>query len=302
MLEATVNRAAGLSFPIVVVGNHLLGPNGIDSNDPDGLTTVGDRMRQKRLAQAAFLANYVQSRQTTTPGEHIVVAGDFNASEFNDGYADVMNVIAGTPPPDNETVVPGDGVVDLVNPDLVNLVNTPPAAERYSEVDRRQRGQPRSRARQRGLVADTTARRIEHPRINADYPETERNNNATALRVSDRDPVVAYFAPLAFTTADLSVTKDDTPDPVTAGQNLTYTITVDQQRAGRRRLGVAVRHACRRTRPSSRSRRPPAGRARRRRWARAAPSRARSASLGRRHLPSSRWWSRSPRRLRTGRC
>ena len=43
-------------------------------------------------------------------------------------------------------------------------------------------------------MAATTARRIEHARIGADYPETERNNNATALRVSDRDPVVMYLA------------------------------------------------------------------------------------------------------------
>ncbi|HET9212577.1 MAG TPA: DUF11 domain-containing protein, partial [Thermoanaerobaculia bacterium] len=35
-----------------------------------------------------------------------------------------------------------------------------------------------------------------------------------------------YFQVAAFATADLAVTKTDTPDPVTAGTNLTYTITV----------------------------------------------------------------------------
>ena len=36
-------------------------------------------------------------------------------------------------------------------------------------------------------------------------------------------------------SADLSVTKNDSPDPVLAGQNITYTVTVRQQRTQRRR-------------------------------------------------------------------
>ena len=103
-----------------------------------------------------------------------------------------MNMVAGTPPPDNETVVPGDGV-DLVNPDLVNLFSTPPAAERYSDVFEGNARNVDHVLVSAGLVANTTARRIEHPRIGADYPETEIDNDATALRFSDRDPVVAYF-------------------------------------------------------------------------------------------------------------
>ena len=160
-----------------------------------------------------------------TPGEHLVLTGDFNAFEVNDGYVDVINTIAGTPPPDNETVVPDDGV-DLVTPDLVNLVNTPPAAERYSAVDAGNAANVDHALVSAGLVADTSARRIEHPRINADYPETERNNLATALRVSDRDPVVAYFASNTLELTDLAITKVDTPDPALAGENVTYTITV----------------------------------------------------------------------------
>ncbi len=45
---------------------------------------------------------------------------------------------------------------------------------------------------------------------------------ATPFRASDHDPVIVGL----FQVADLSVTKVDTPDPVTAGSNLTYTITV----------------------------------------------------------------------------
>ncbi len=45
---------------------------------------------------------------------------------------------------------------------------------------------------------------------------------ATPYRASDHDPVLVGL----FQVADLAVTKVDTPDPVTAGANLTYTLTV----------------------------------------------------------------------------
>ena len=147
VLEATVNRTSTSGMPIVVIVSDLIGLEGIDSFVPAGSTTVGDRVRRKRLAQAESLANYVQGRLTANPGEHLLVTGSHNAFEVNDGHVDVMNVIAGTPPPDNETSVPGDGV-DLVNPDLLNLVNTPPPVQRYSSRVRRYRPQPRSRAGQ----------------------------------------------------------------------------------------------------------------------------------------------------------
>ena len=44
----------------------------------------------------------------------------------------------------------------------------------------------------------------------------------TPYRASDHDPVLVGLFPVS----DLAITKMDTPDPVTAGNNLTYTITV----------------------------------------------------------------------------
>jgi uncharacterized repeat protein (TIGR01451 family) len=225
MLEMTVSRTSGSSFPIVAIVTDLAGLTGIDDQSPDGFTTVGDRVRRKRLAQAAQLADYVNQRQTTDPAEHLVVLGGFNASEVNDGHVDVMGVLAGTPVPDNQTAVPGDGV-DLVTTDLTNLFSTPPAAERYSDVFL---GNARSLDHvlvSAGLIAGTSARRIEHPRIAADYPESELNTISSALRFSDRDPVVAYLTTSSLDTADVAVTKVDTTDPVVAGTTLTYTITV----------------------------------------------------------------------------
>src|SRR5207237_7364968 len=50
--------------------------------------------------------------------------------------------------------------------------------------------------------------------VSATTPDNNGNNN------SDTETT------LVATSADLSVTKTDAPDPVTAGTNLTYTITV----------------------------------------------------------------------------
>lgn len=232
-LAATVARAPGITFDVVVVNNHLRSLVGI--NDETGTpVTTGERVRRKRQVQADFLAQYLQSRLTTTPGEHLVVIGDLNAFEFNDGYQDTLGTISGTPSPDNQTAVcatcavapnTGDGS-DQLNPDLVNLVATPPPAQRYSYVEDGNAQNLDHALLATGVVADTSARRIEHARIGADYPETERNNAATALRVSDHDPLVAYFAVDGFLSADLAVTKTDSPDPVVASANLTYTITV----------------------------------------------------------------------------
>ena len=66
--------------------------------------------------------------QATDPQRRIVVLGDFNAFEFNDGFVDAMHVVEGIPVPDNETVVPGDGI-DLVDPDLLNLAALEDAGE-----------------------------------------------------------------------------------------------------------------------------------------------------------------------------
>ena len=85
------------------------------------------------------------------------------------------------------------------------------------------------------LVAATSARRIEHPRIAADYPETELGNDATALRFSDRDPVVAYFAANALDLADLSITKVGGPNPVIVGPEPDLHHHRHQQRSGRGR-------------------------------------------------------------------
>lgn len=189
-LDATINFATGASFPVQVIVNHMRSLNGVDDNSTgsNGWATVGARVRAKRLAQAFDLANIIQTRQTNNPNERIILVGDFNFFEVNDGYVDSMSTILGTPVPDNQTVVPGDGI-DLVNPDLSLLLDT--LLQRYSyNFD----GSAQSLDHlivNSALISGTAARRVEHARINSDFPETDRNGSTT--RLSDHDPLVGYF-------------------------------------------------------------------------------------------------------------
>lgn len=197
VLKAIVNQVSGGSvrrFPVTVIANHLRSLGGVADTAPgsSGWATSGDRVRAKRQRQAEDLARFVQSRQMASPDERIILIGDFNAFEFNDGYTDSIGTILGRPAPDNTTVVTGDGS-DLVNPDLINLSASVPAGDRYSYVFDGNAQTLDHMLISQSLVAATIARRVEHPRLNADFPETARNDSATPLRLSDHDPLVGYF-------------------------------------------------------------------------------------------------------------
>ncbi len=227
MLDAVVNNDTGQSYPVTVIVNHLRSLSNATSTDPEpgGWTNEGERVRAKRQAQAEDLANFVQTRQTNDPTENIVLIGDFNAFEFNDGLGDSMNTIAGTPTPDDQTAVLGDGA-DLVNPDLDNLFDTVPADEQYSFTFGGVAQSLDHALVNAAVAASSTAPRIEHARINAGYPETDRNDPMTARRLSDHDPLVVYISPNGFQPIDLSIDKQANDDPVVAGAQTSYAITV----------------------------------------------------------------------------
>ncbi|GAB2493008.1 lamin tail domain-containing protein [Pseudoxanthomonas sangjuensis] len=217
-LDAVVHYADGRSFPVVVVGVHQ---RSLISAEED--TAAADRVRRKRQAQAEFLANYLQSRQAGDPATRLVVLGDFNAFAFNDGLTDVMGTTGGTPAPDAETVVPGDGA-DLVDPDLVNLGELVPPSERYSYVFDGNAQTLDHVLVNEELIVTTRSAGIDHARINADFSDSARGDATTAQRTADHDPVIAYFAPRPL--ADLAVTASAANDEVLAGGTLSYAATV----------------------------------------------------------------------------
>jgi len=130
-LRATVHAANGETFPVHVVLNHTLSL--LDVNDigtrTDSWGTQGARSRGKRLQQAIKVSQLVESIQAANPDDPLVLIGDYNAFDFNDGYVDVMGIIAGTPAPADQVLAYG---ASAVTRPLVNLITTKPEAQRYS--------------------------------------------------------------------------------------------------------------------------------------------------------------------------
>jgi uncharacterized repeat protein (TIGR01451 family) len=214
VLRAQVQPPNGNAFPVTVIVNHLRSLG--DINSP----TDGNRVRTKRASQAEFLASLVQARQTNDPSESIVLVGDFNAFEFNDGFADLIGTIRGVPAAPVNVVKSSP---DLVNPDLADAAaGVTPSTQRYS------------------YVFDGNAQSLDHvlitqnllPRLaqlafmhsDADFPESFRGDFTRPERLSDHDAPVAYFN---FPTADLSLGL--TSGAAVTGQTLTYTLLVKNE-------------------------------------------------------------------------
>ena len=183
VLRAIVNSEAHPPYPVTVIVNHLRSLSGVD--DP----ADGDRVRTKRRAQAEYLANLIQARQAADPTERIVSVGDYNAFQFNDGYVDVIGTIKGSPTPE---VVLASG--DLVDPNLLDLVDFAPASQRYSySFD--------GNAQELDHVLVTTGPQnslrpidLQYGRMDTDFPEIYRSDPNRPERLSDHDPLVAYFS------------------------------------------------------------------------------------------------------------
>ncbi len=188
VLRGTV-RAMGSdsAYPFTVVVNHLRSMNDID--DPAG----GNRVRVKRSAQAEFAAALLQERQT----ENTISVGDFNAFQFNDGYADVMGTIKGSPAPADQVFVAG---ADLVEPDYTNLADTVSLAAGYSYSFA-----GTAQSLDHVLVNKSVLPRVSRfavARVNADFPEVLRSEDTRPERVSDHDAPVVYISlPVEITSA-----------------------------------------------------------------------------------------------------
>lgn len=183
MLEAKINDAkTGQPLALTVVANHLKSFRGID--DPKD----GPNVRMKKKLQAEFLAKWVNERQKADPTERILLVGDFNAFQFNDGLVDQIGTIKGTPTPKEAVMLASD---DLVNPDLVDLVDLIKADQQYSySFD------GSAQVLDHFLVNLPMKRHLAgfgYLRVNADFPQVYRGDGARVERFSDHDVAIGYF-------------------------------------------------------------------------------------------------------------
>jgi predicted extracellular nuclease len=144
----------GAAFPIAVVAVHQRSLISVNTA----------RVQAKRQAQAETLAAYLAQIQSVEPDARIVVTGDFNAFEFNDGYVDVMGILTS-----------GAG--------LTNQVLGVEAGERYSYVQNGVAQVLDHSLTSSGL--DPYVRELIMAHANADAP-------ASLAAPSDHDGVVLY--------------------------------------------------------------------------------------------------------------
>jgi uncharacterized repeat protein (TIGR01451 family) len=197
--------------PVTVILNHLrslIGVNSVEPVDPvsfpNCIGTEGQRVRAKRRAGAEALATAIEERA----GQDLVVMGDMNAFEVNDGYGDIIGTLEGSPADPNTVVEPSR---DDWTHTLTSLARLVPAGERYSYVH-----QGNAQVLDHILVNRSMLDRITgfgYARVNADFPEDER--------LSDHDAAFARFAPVA----QLSTTTD-LPATVVSGSAFSFDVTV----------------------------------------------------------------------------
>lgn len=192
MLRASINDPKTNSpFEFTVIVNHL--KSFLGYSDPK----QQDNVRMKKRLQAEFLAKLVQQRQKADPKERIMLVGDFNAFQFNDGIVDQIGTIKGKPASKTEVLNPSD---DLVDPDLIDLVDVIDKKQQYSySFD------GNAQVLDHIIVTETLRKHVRgfgYARVNADFPEVMRNDASRYERYSDHDPAVVYL-----TFDDLSVTN-----------------------------------------------------------------------------------------------
>lgn len=220
-------------FDIRIVVNHL---RSLSGNDAPGIAN-GDRVRTKRNEQAKYVANLVTgnlgSEQSVNWNltDNLLVAGDMNSFDVNDGYSDSVNCIAGSPAAAAQVYATqaqsnaSSPCVAVPTLALTNLTAADPA-QRYS------------------YSFSGTAQRIDHilvnarlnPRVrkfayvrnNADFPEgpAYRNDFNRPERFSDHDaPAVYLKLPVEITSRTHVNTSEFVLNRVTGRYQGTVSIT-----------------------------------------------------------------------------
>ncbi len=183
VMRAAFNGAPSpFSFTLVAV--HMRSLSGIDGDN-------AGFVRAKRSEQARSLARLVQSLQAGGPAARVVVAGDFNAFEFTDGWVDVLGQITGTPDP-RGAMVPAEA---LVAPPLADWTASLPAGERYSFVESGNAQALDHILTSLALTAQVSG--AAYARAGADAPADLAAEAATPLRAADHDGMVLFVSTTA---------------------------------------------------------------------------------------------------------
>lgn len=175
------NDKTGQPLAFTVIVNHFKSYRGID-DEKDGA-----RVRNKRRLEAEWVANFVVERQKANPAERIIVCGDLNAFQFNDGYNDLVGILKGKPDPN--VLSPSKTIYQT---GLIDLIDYIEPAKRYSYVYGGS-----AQALDHILInkaAQERAVKFGYARLDADFPEVYRNDSTRPERISDHDAAILYLS------------------------------------------------------------------------------------------------------------
>ncbi|CAN5477376.1 hypothetical protein BH10ACI3_BH10ACI3_08430 [soil metagenome] len=167
-----------LTFTVIV--NHLKSYRGIDDDK------TGDHTRAKRRLEAEWLANFIIERQKTDPNERLLLCGDFNAFQFNDGYNDLIGIIKGKS--DQNVISPSKGSTPTGMADLIDYIDP---KNKYSYTY-----DGSAQALDHILVNKATRDRLSkfgYARVDADFPLIWSNDADRPERLSDHDAPVVFL-------------------------------------------------------------------------------------------------------------
>jgi predicted extracellular nuclease len=132
----------------------------------------------------------VQDRSKAAPEEIILLTGDFNAFQFNDGYNDLIGILKGRS--DQNVITPSPTAFETGLANMADYVSD--ERDRYSYV------YEGSAQVLDHILFNRPARKhilkVGYARINADFPLVYANDPNRPERVSDHD------APLVFLTIE----------------------------------------------------------------------------------------------------
>ncbi|MBV9497210.1 MAG: ExeM/NucH family extracellular endonuclease, partial [Acidobacteria bacterium] len=218
------NAAFGQRF--TVIANHFKSKgscpgSGVDSDQGDGASC----WNSTRTAQANRLLTWINGTVVPAAGDpDVLLVGDFNSYASEDpvtaleagGYTDLTTHFDGAST--YSYVFDGQlGHLDFGFASASLLPQVKDARNWHINADEIPLFSYDDEVKDTGEAAFE-----EKPDGSALVPPRVLYQPATAVRAADHDPVIVGL----FGSADLAVTKTDSPDPVTAGSNLTYTITV----------------------------------------------------------------------------
>ena len=222
VLTAEVHRT-GKTYPVTVLNVHLT------PRDNIGDATLGPDIRLRRAAQAYSLSQLVQADQTA--GQNVVVAGNFNAFEYSDGFVDVLGVVTGSPAA-SDTVV--DYQSTATTNALTDFTTDVPEYERYNTIERGDAVSFEHILASATVTAANTASAslasyetgVVQPHFSTDFAAVDANTSTTAAGLTPHDgQVVEFLIPAVPTTVALSATTLNFGD-VYLGSSATKTLQV----------------------------------------------------------------------------